>query len=326
MDIFSIGPKGTIHIFGIRLVGFTFENGVKLLLTIVFFAILWALSKLAKKLIRRSLHSRTDVSAEFWSNQAVKVFVAFLMIIIFVSIWFDNPVRLTTALGLVTAGLAFALQKAVTSVAGYFVILKGRLFNVGDRIAMAGVRGDVIKLSFIYTRVMEMGQPPAVQMADPAMWIEARQYTGRIVTITNDKVFDTPLYNYSREFPFIWDEMHLFIDYQTDYVLAEKIIVETVSKNTTDINKIGRENLDELERRYMVHTENFEPKVYYRLTDNWLDMGVRFLSYTINIREMKDKIARGILEEFQKEGIKIASSSFNVVGVPPLKIKLESNK
>ena len=49
---------------------------------------------------------------------------------------------------------------------------------------------------------MEMGQPPAVQNADPAMWVRARQYTGRVVTLTNDKIFDSPVYNYTRDFPF----------------------------------------------------------------------------------------------------------------------------
>jgi small-conductance mechanosensitive channel len=62
--------------------------------------------------------------------------------------------------GLVTAGLAFALQKVVTSIAGYFVILRSRVFTVGDRILLSGVRGDVIALGFVQTAIMEMGLPP----------------------------------------------------------------------------------------------------------------------------------------------------------------------
>jgi small-conductance mechanosensitive channel len=85
-----------------------------------------------------------------------------------VSIWFDDPARLATALGLVTAGLAFALQRVVTAVAGYIVILRGKTFSVGDRIVMGGVRGDVIALTFTQTTIMEMGQPPPVQNAEPA--------------------------------------------------------------------------------------------------------------------------------------------------------------
>ncbi len=59
---------------------------------------------------------------------------------------------------------------------------------------MGGIRGDVIEIGFIQTAIMEMGQPPPVQSDDPAMWGRARQYTGRIVTITNDKIFETPVY------------------------------------------------------------------------------------------------------------------------------------
>lgn len=121
-----------------------------------------------------------------------------------VSIWFDDPTRLATALGLVTAGLAFALQKVVTAVADYFVIMRGNTFNVGDRIVMGGVRGDVIALDFTQTTIMEMGQPPPVQGADPAMWVQSREYTGRVVTVTNARIFDEPVFNCTRDFPYLW--------------------------------------------------------------------------------------------------------------------------
>ena len=100
------------------------------------------------------------------------------------------------------------MQRVITAVAGYFVILRGKTFNVGDRIVMGGVRGDVIDFSFMQTRIMEMGQPPKVERnTDPAMWVRSRQFTGRIVTVTNDKIFDEPVYNYTREFPYIWEEI-----------------------------------------------------------------------------------------------------------------------
>ncbi len=86
--------------------------------------------------------------------------LAAMFIIGLASIWFESPARLTTALGLVSAGLAFALQRVVTAFAGYIIILRGRLFTVGDRITMGGVRGDVIHLGFMQTTIMEMGQPP----------------------------------------------------------------------------------------------------------------------------------------------------------------------
>ena len=102
-----------------------------------------------------------------------------------VSIWVTPTTDITTGVGLISAGLAFALQQVITSLAAYFVILRGDTFGVGDRITLGGVRGDVIRLGFLKTTIMEMGQPPSVADTDPAVWVNSRQYTGRIVTVTN---------------------------------------------------------------------------------------------------------------------------------------------
>lgn len=109
----------------------------------------------------------------FRRRQAISLVTAVLITLSVLSVWFDDPRRLTTGLGLVTAGLAFALQKVVTAFAGYLVI-------VGERTTMGGVRGDVISLGFLQTTIMEMGQPESVQNADPATWVGGRQYTERL--------------------------------------------------------------------------------------------------------------------------------------------------
>ena len=118
----------------------------------------------------------------------------------------------------------------VTAIAGYFVILRGSTFTVGDRISMGGVRGDVLRLGFIQTTIMEMGQPPSVQGADPAMWVKSRQFTGRIVTVSNSQIFEEPVFNYTRDFPFIWEEMAIPITYHADRGRAEAILLEAARR------------------------------------------------------------------------------------------------
>ena len=213
------------------------------------------------------------------------------------AIWFDDPTRLTTAMGLVTAGLAFALQKVITAGAGYIVILRGKTFNVGDRIVMGGVRGDVIGLDFTQTTIMEMGQPPAVQGADPAMWVRSRQFTGRIVTVTNDKVFDEPVYNYTREFPFIWEEMAVPIPYRGDHARVETILLQAVSQHARELDRESEPVRRALERHYFIGLDDLTPRVFYRLTDNWVELTVRFIVEAHGVREIKDAIARTVLRE-----------------------------
>jgi small-conductance mechanosensitive channel len=316
-----VGPQRTVELFGVRLIGMNAETGRKLLMSVLVIVMVWALARGLKAILRALQRGRTDVRAVFWSDHAVSLATTVVLVLLLVSIWFDDPRRLATPAGLLTAGLAVALQRVITAVAGYFVILSGRVFNVGDRIVMGGVRGDVIALGFTRTKIIEMGQPPTVQEAEPAMWVGARQYTGRIVTVTNDKIFDEPVYNYTREFPFIWEELRIPVPYAGDRVRAEAIILEAARRHTTDITQHGAAALHLLERRYSVQSASPEPRTFLRLTDNWVEITVRFLARDHGVRGLKDAISRDILEGFEAAGIGVASATFEVVGVPALRIE-----
>jgi small-conductance mechanosensitive channel len=298
-----------MEFFGVELVGFNAENGRKLLLTLAAIAVLWAAGRVLVALARGVLaHGR----AFFWARQAVRLAVAILVLLAVVSIWFDDPARLATGLGLVTAGLAFALQKLITAVAGYFVILRGQTFNVGDRITMGGVRGDVIALSFTQTTIMEMGQPPPVQQADPAMWVKSRQYTGRVVTVSNARIFDEPVYNYTREFPYLWEEMSVPIPYDADHAAAERILLDAARRHTVQASELGEAALAEMARRYFVKASEMRPAVFYRMTDSWLEVTVRFIAPTHAVRELKDAMTREILRSLRQAGIRVASTTIEI--------------
>ncbi len=321
-----VSPEGAVEILGVKLVGVTAENGKKLLFSLVFIGLTLLLSRGLRSLTRLLLQGRRDARVAFWTRQAIHLITSILMILGVVSVWFDDPTRLATAMGLITAGLAFALQKVVTSVAGYLVILQGRTFNMGDRITMGGVRGDVIALGFIQTTIMEMGQPPAVQNADPAMWVHSRQYTGRIVTVSNAKIFDEPVYNYTRNFPFIWEEMILPIAYDADHARAERILLEVAGRHTVPIGEMGEPALLEMERRYFIRRAQMAPKVYFRLTDNWVELTVRFIARDHDIRDLKDAMSREILSALDEAGIGIASATMAIVGFPSVRIERAPRK
>jgi small-conductance mechanosensitive channel len=125
-----VGESRALQLFGVKLLGFNAENGKKLLFTLAFIAVVLLLSAGVKRLVQIFIRGDIDdVHRRFWTTQGVKVFTAVLLIIGIASIWFDDPTRLTTAAGMVSAGLAFALQRVVTAVSGYFVILRGDVFS-----------------------------------------------------------------------------------------------------------------------------------------------------------------------------------------------------
>ena len=313
-----------LELFDIRLVGFNAENGKKLLFTLVLIAIMMLLSRVLRALAQGV--TRRGERIAFWVRQGIHLFTAVALIFGIVSIWFDEPQRLTTAMGLLTAGIAFALQRVITALAGYFVILRGSTFNVGDRIVMGGVRGDVIALGFMQTTIMEMGQPPPVQNADPAMWVKSRQYTGRIVTVSNAKVFDEPIFNYTSEFPYIWDEMSVPVAYRDDHAAVERILLEAARKHTVKIEELSEPALAEMERRYVMRRSDLRPRVYQRMTDNWLELTVRFIALDHGVRDLKDAMTREILAGLDAAGIGIASATFEVTALPPLRVERPAAK
>jgi small-conductance mechanosensitive channel len=320
------GPQRAVYLFDTRLVGLNADNAKKLLFTISLIIILFLLSWLLRNLVRVALRGTRNERSVFWSRQGVSLFIGVLMLFGVSAIWFDDPTTLTTALGLITAGLAFALQKVVTAIAGYLVILRGKTFNVGDRIAMGGVRGDVIALSFTQTTIMEMGQPPSVQGADPAMWVQSRQYTGRVVTVSNAKIFDEPVYNYTHEFPYLWEELRLPIAFTANAAEAERILLEVATRHAVRYDELDLQAIDELKRRYFLERLGTQPRVYYRLTDQCLELTVRFVVRDRGIRDVKDAMSRDILREIQAVGIVLATTSFEVVGLPPLRIEADGKR
>ena len=310
-------------LFGIDWVGINAENGRKLVLSLAFIAVVVGIRIGLRALVGRVAGRRFDRTTQtrFWTRQGISLMAAVVLVLGLLSIWFNDPTRLATAFGLVSAGVAFALQQVITSLAGYLVILRGNTFTVGDRISMGGVRGDVMRLGFIQTTIMEMGQPPSVQGADPAMWVKSRQFTGRIVTVSNAQIFSEPVYNYSRDFPFIWEEMVIPITYAADRALVEKTMLDAARQHAVDPIEMAEEAKQALQARFGVEPIELEPRVYWRITDNWMELTVRFIVGTHAIRAAKDAMTRHIIGELDKAGIGIASATYDVVGMPTLRVE-----
>lgn len=309
---------------GIRLIGVSAAVGYKILYTVVLIVVLLALRWVARRSVSFLVRGRDLHVARFWTRQGINLLAAVLFVGVGLSIWFDQPGRLATGLGLFSAGLAFALQQVVTSLAGYLLILRGDIFTVGDRLDMGGVRGDVIGLGFLRTTIMEMGAPPGdtdSSSVNAPSWVAARQYTGRIVTVSNSTIFDQPVFNYTRDFPYLWEELHLPIPYDVDRDRAEAILLEAAHRYSVDVDTVRSEALDTMRRRYFMPSTDLDPAVFYQLTDNWLLLTVRFAVPSRGIRKIKSDMSRDILTALDEAGIGIASATYDIVGLPPVRIE-----
>jgi hypothetical protein len=70
----------------------------------------------------------------------------------------------------------------------------------------------------------------------------------------------------------------------------------------------------------MVRDDNLRPRVFYRLTDNWVELSVRFLVEADRVRVVKDAMSREILNALAAAGLSIASTTYEIVGLPTVRI------
>src|SRR5690349_12667118 len=104
-----------MELLGIRFIGINGETGWKLLLSASFVAAILLVRAVLSRVL--SALAGSNERTAFWGRQILSIVIALITVSALVSIWFDDPQRLTTGLGLMGAGLAFALQRVITALA-----------------------------------------------------------------------------------------------------------------------------------------------------------------------------------------------------------------
>jgi small-conductance mechanosensitive channel len=310
-----------VEVLGVDLVGLEPGTVHRLLLSVAALVVLGA----ANSVVRRTLAQLPDhgaaARARFWGQQASSLLATAIAILVLVSLWVQDTRGIGSIFGLITAGLAVASQKAVTSFAAYFVILRGKTFTVGDVIVVGQVRGKVNSVGFFQTVVLEIGESPPEQASGPAVWVRGRQFTGRIVTVSNSVIFDSAIYNYTHDFPFVWEEMMLPVAYRDDRQRAEQILLDAVRHHAVRPDQVHAETARHVERRYGLQPQQFEPRVYWRATDNWVELTARFVCRAHEARLVRDAITRELLAGLDAAGIGVASSTSEIVGLPTVRVE-----
>jgi small-conductance mechanosensitive channel len=215
---------------------------------------------------------------------------------------------LHVALGVAGAGIAFALQEVIISVAGWFAVMFSGFYKTGDRVELGGIKGDVIDIGILRTTIMEVGQ-----------WVQGDLYNGRVVRVANSFVFKEPVFNYSGEFPFLWDEITVPVRYGSDYRLAQQIIQRAAEKLVGEYAGFAEEAWEELVRKYRIEDARVAPMVSLTADANWMTFTLRYVVDYKKRRTTKDELFFHIVEEIEKTNgrVRIASSAMEITMLEP---------
>jgi small-conductance mechanosensitive channel len=111
-------------------------------------------------------------------------------------------------------------------------------------------------------------------------------------TVSNGRIFEEPVFNYTRDFPYLWEEMQVPVSYKDDRAGVEQIRLEVARRDSIRVTEVGHEALGKMRDHYFVRDAEFEPKAYLRITDNWVELTVRFVVNERGARDVKDTMSR----------------------------------
>ncbi len=289
-----------------------FDPTVGKMVTLIFgMAIILAVAKFLRSAARKRI---TDNENRYRASKLIS-FSSYLMIIFFVTIVFSSKLGgLTTAFGVAGAGVAFALQEVIASVAGWIAISAGGFFKTGDRVQLGGIKGDVIDIAVLRTTVMELGQ-----------WVDGDLYNGRIVKIANSFVFKEPVVNYSSDFPFLWDEIKIPIRFGSDLDRTEQLLYGVAQEVVGDFGVEAAAHWRHVADKFLVEDANTKPMVTMIANDNWCEFTLRYTVTYTKRRITKNALFRKIVAAVEKsEGqVQFASATSEIVGAPRLDVRLD---
>lgn len=272
---------------------------------------------LAIGILRKFLKRRIeDVSVRYKAQKSVEIIgYVLIVLLILMAVTVGSLKDYTVIIGLFTAGITFTLQELILSIAGSFYIFFVRVYKPGDRIEINNIKGDVIDVDSVYTTIMEMGE-----------WVSSDNYTGRIVKISNAFVFKGPIKNYSMDFPFVWDELNILITYGSDIPLAKNIILESAELLLLNYAQNSKAKWQEMVVRYYIENATLEPTLAMSLTDNWVQLNLRYITDYKLRRITRDELFKEIeLAILKTNGkVKLASTSLQLLQIPPLDINLKN--
>jgi len=278
------------------------------------FALIVIFVLLVIQFLRRFLRKNIpDTTARYKSQKGIEFIGYVLLIVLSISYFTGNIKDFTLAIGLFSAGVAFTLQELFLSIAGSVYIFVVKVYKPGDRIEINGIKGDVIDVGSIYTTMMEIGQ-----------WVSSDNYTGRIVKLSNAFVFKGAIYNYSQDFPFIWDEINLPIKYGSDVELAKSLVIDIASKALAEHTASSKAQWKEIVNKYYIEDAQIDPTLAITLTDNWIQFNLRFIVDFKKRRFTKHELHNSILKAFEETNGKIilASTTIELVKIPDIKVDI----
>lgn len=274
--------------FGREHLGLSAATQVRILWTAGAWVVYFALRAVFSRAISRHV---ADVEKKYLYTKSVNYTLSFTVLIATGMLWFGNFSGLATYLGIVSAGLAIALQVPLVNLAGWVFLTIRKPIALGDRVQIGSHCGDVIDMRLFEFTLVEIGN-----------WVNADQSTGRIIHIPNGWIFQHSVANYAQGFNFIWNELPVTVTFESDWAEAKRILSDIADAHSLMKSQQAQREVRKAANKYMIHFQHLTPIVWTSVVDNGVTLTIRYLCEPRRRRSSETAMWEDILRAFARAG------------------------
>lgn len=187
---------------------------------------------ITKKALLTKAKSKKQISNIKILTRMLKVGFSILIILLTFFSYIGSWTGLGIFAGLITAALGFALQKPITGIAAWIMIILKRPFNIGDRISINNIKGEVYDISLTHIYIDEVGG-----------LVDAEEPSGRHIMVPNYLLFENPIINYTLLNEYVMGEVPVEITYRSNLDKAIELVKKATQAHIQEHEKLSKKEI-----------------------------------------------------------------------------------
>ena len=235
------------------------------------------LLRIIKKRLLKKVKTKKQITNVSVFIDLLKFLFIFFIVIIILFTYYGNFGDLGFIAGLLSVALGLALQKPISSVFAWLILTTRRPFDIGDRILISNMKGDIADITLTHIFLDEVGGT-----------IEGEERSRRTIMVPTSAIFEKEIINYTHKDEYLLDEIITSITYESNLEKAENLIIAAVDKI---IKKYWEDFSKKIENK---------PHTRLQFKDSGINISVRYYTIALNRNKIATDIRREIFNQIRK--------------------------
>jgi len=255
-----------------------FLDTLYFLIAVIFVFIVFSIIlKIIKNILLKKVTRKKQISNVVTFLSLLKFIFAFFLFIVIIFAYYGSWGDIGFVAGLLTVALGMALQKPISGVFAWLIIISRKQFSIGDRVIISNIKGDITDITLTHIHLEEVGGT-----------IDGEQKSNRTVILPTSIIFEKEIINFNEKDDIILDEVTVSITYESNLEKAEKIMNEAVKKIMTP------------HWNFFTKKRLIGSHIRLKTKDSGIDISVRYHTVAMKRNAIATDIIREVLKEISK--------------------------